>query len=228
MFWAGMVSALFPEGAPSMNRTQSWIVASAALAFAAFGVSEAQAQAAMQRPAPTRTASGAAFTGPVRIRQFTGHGPRALVKIPDVFGRGRAAARDWAEMQVVFDSEPEWMDEVTLQYYALLYDRTAGEYTILKGLVLHVDVARGKNHMSSAYIRPNTLARYGEVVAVAVEVLYKGEVVATQSEGKLAKSQPLPVDWWKNPKLVVKDGLVLTKAQTPFAYVSYDDYEAVK
>lgn len=211
-----------------MNRTQSWIVMAVAAAFVAFGVSESQAQAALKRPAAVRAETGTAGTGPVRIRQFTGQGPRALIKIPDVFGRGRAAARDWVELQVVFDSEPEWMDEVTFQYYALLYDRVTGDYTFLRGLVLHVDVAKGKNHMSSAYIRPNTLARFGEVVAVAVEVLYKGEVVATQSEGKLPKSQTLPVDWWKNPKLVVKDGLILTKTQSPFAYVSYDDYEAVK
>jgi hypothetical protein len=197
-------------------------------AVTAFGVAESLAQAALQRPAPTRNASGPAFSGPVRIRQFTGFGPRAMVKTPDIFGRGRTPARDWVELQVTFDSEPEWMEEVTFQYYALLFDRVTGEYTFLRGLVLHVDVARGKNHMSTAYIRPNTLARFGEVVAVAVEVLYKGEVVATQSDGKLPKSQPLPLDWWKNPKLVIKDGLILTKAQTPFAYVSYDDYEAVK
>jgi hypothetical protein len=210
-----------------MNRTQSWIVIAAAIALTAIGSLESRAQAARQRPVATRPASET-FNGPVRIRQFTGYGPRALIKIPDIFGRGRAAARDWVEMQVVFDSEPEWMDEVTFQYYALLHDRTTGDYTFLKGLVLNIDVARGKNHMSSAYIRPNTVARYGEVVAVAVEVLYKGEVVGAQSDGKLPKAQPLPVDWWKNPKLVAKDGLILAKPQTPFAYVSYDDYEAVK
>lgn len=211
-----------------MNRTHSWIVMAVTAAVTAVGVAESRAQAAMQRPAATRPAYGPTFTGPVRIRQFTGFGPRALIKTPDLFGRGRTPARDWVELSVTFDSEPEWMDEVAFQYYALLFDRVTGEYTFAKGLVQHVDVARGKNHLSTAYIRPNTLARFGEVVAVAVEVLYKGEVVATQSDGKLPKGQPLPVDWWKNPKLVIKDGLILTKAQTPFAYVSYDDYEAVK
>lgn len=211
-----------------MNRTQSWTVMAVVVAFVAIGILEARAQNALQRPAPTRPAAAPGFSGPVRIRQFTGFGPRAMIKVPDVFGRGRAPARDWVEMQVVFDSEPEWMDEVTFEYYALLYDRTTSDYTFLKGLVLHVDVARGKNHMSSAYIRPNTISRFGEVAAVAVEVLYKGDVVATQAEGKLPKGQSLPAEWWKNPKLVVKDGLILTKAQTPFAYISYDDYEAVK
>lgn len=148
--------------------------------------------------------------------------------MPDLFPRGRAPARDWAEMQVVFDSEPEWLDELVFVYYALLRDRASGEFTFLKGQVTCVDVARGRSHMSSAYIRPNTLARYGEVVASAVEILSGGDVVATQSEGKLPHNQALPVDWWKNSKLVPKDGLVLPKSLTPFAYVSYDDYEAVK
>lgn len=212
-----------------MNRTQTWMPMVVAMATVALLATDSQAQGARARPEAYRPAPvGGAAAGPVRIRQFTGIGPRSLVKIPDVFPRGRAPARDWAEMQVVFDSEPEWLDEVSFQYYALLFDRATGEYSFLKGQVLHVDVARGKNHMSSAYIRPNTLARLGDVVAVAVEVLIKGEVVAVQSEGKLPRSQPLPADWWKNPKLIPKDGLLLSKPQTPFAYASYDDYEAVK
>jgi len=215
-----------------MNVIRSWTLLATAIAVAALTASELSAQGV--RPRTTGAASGAGGAGgtaaasPVRIRQFTGNGPRGLVKVPDIFPRGRAPGREWAEMQVVFDSEPDWIDELVLVYYALLHDKATGEFTFLKGQVTNVDVARGRNHLSSAYIRPNTLARYGDVVAVAVEVLSGGDVVATQTEGKLPKAQPLPADWWKTTKLVPKEGLVLAKPLTPFAYVSYDDYEAVK
>ncbi len=213
-----------------MNRIQSWTAMAAAATMVALSATDSMAQATRLRTEGTRTVPsvGGAGGGAVRIRQFTGYGPRAMAKIPDFFPRGRAPARDWAEMQVIFDSDPEWIDELSFQYYALLHDKVTDEYTLLKGLVMNVDVARGKGHMTTAYIRPNTLARLGDVVAVAVEVLYKGEVVANQADGKLPRSQPLPADWWKNPKLPLREGLILSRAQTPFAYVAYDDYEALK
>ena len=217
-----------------MNRTRTWISMVAVTVAAVVMVPDSPAQGARAKPEAYRpaaasvTGGGGVAGGPVRIRQFTGFGPRSLIKMPNVFPAGRAPSRDWAELQVVFDSEPEWIDEVSFQYYALLHDRVSDEYSFLRGQVIHVDVARGKGHMSSAYIRPNTLARMGEVVAVAVEVLVKGDIVAVQSEGKLPRGQALPSEWWKSPKLVPKDGLLLAKPQTPFAYVSYDDYEAVK
>ncbi len=220
-----------------MNGFRSWSFLAAAVVVAALTAPDSPAQTVRTRTAGAagggaaggaNAGGGTAAAGIVRIRQFTGNGPRGLAKLPEIFPRGRAPARDWAEMIVMFDSEPEWIDELVLVYYALLHDRATGEFTFLKGQVTHVDVARGRNHMSSAYIRPSTLARYGDVVAVAVEVLSGGDVVAAQSEGKLPKGQPLPSDWWKTTKLVPKEGMVLSKAQTPFAYVSYDDYEAVK
>ena len=133
-------------------------------------------------------------------------------------------------MAVQFDTDPEWIDEVTFQYYALLYHRTTGDYTLLKGSVTYVDVARGRSHLGVAYIRPNALARLGEIRGVAVEALVKGEVVASFSEGRLAAQKPLPVDppWWQNPKLVPREGYIVEKSKTPFALLNFDDYEAAK
>ena len=212
-----------------MNGIRSWTLVAAAVAVAALTAPDSPAQAVRAKPAGAAGGAGAATAaGTIRIRQFTGSGPRGLAKFPDFYPRGRSPSRDWGEMQVTFDSEPEWLDELVFVYYALLRDRATGEFTFLKGQVTCVDVARGRNHLCSAYIRPSTLARYGDVVASAVEILSGGEVAATQSEGKLPHNQALPVDWWKNSKLVPKEGLVLSKSLTPFAYVSYDDYEAVK
>lgn len=169
--------------------------------------------------------------GIVHIRNITGMGLRGVVRTPvyttSVSG-GRVQAREWGELTAQFDSDPDWIDELSVQYYALLYSRVTKEYTMLKGGVTHIDVARGRDHMSAAYIRPSALARYGEVVAVAVEMLAKGEIVASKSEGKLPDKQALPTDWWKNAKIVPKDGYLLNRTQTPFAFINYDDYEVTK
>ncbi len=215
-----------------MNQICCWptmVVAAVILAFSAVQDADAQTRVRME----PRPAAGAAATGGavVRLRELNGMGPRGILRTPvysaSISG-GRTPARDWAELSVQFDSEPEWIDELSLQYFALLYSRANKEYTLLKGAVTHIDIPRGRGHLSSAYVRPNTLLRYGEVVAVAVEVLLKGETVATLSEGKMADRQPLPVEWWKNAKLVPRDGYVLNRTQTPFAFINVDDYEAIK
>lgn len=165
----------------------------------------------------------------LRIHQLTGYGPRSLMRSPDSSGNSRNRnAREWVEMTVQFDTDPEWLDEVTFTYYALLKHRATGDYTLLKGVVTYVDVARGRAHQGVAYIRPNALARLGEVAGVAVEALVKGEVVSSFSEGKLGPNVKLPQDWWLNPKLAPKEGYIVDKSKTPFALVNFDDYEATK
>ncbi len=173
-----------------------------------------------------RKAGGAVL----RLHQLTGTGGRAIMKSPDI-ARGttrRGDSREWAEVGVQFDTEPEWLDEVTLNFYVLLRSTDKADLTLVKGSVTYLDIARGSSHMGAAYVRPAALARYGKIIGVAVEAVVKGETVDALSEGKLAPSKPLPREWWKNPKLVPKDGYVLDKAKTPFILVNYDDYEALK
>lgn len=167
--------------------------------------------------------------GVLKIHQLTGYGPRALMHAPDSNNGGsRRNSREWVEMSVQYDSDPEWIDEVTFQFYALLRQRATGEYTLIKGSVAYVDVARGRAHLGVAYIKPNALLRWGDVVGVAVEASIKGEVVSSLSEGKLGPAKPLPQDWWLNQKLVEKDGYIVEKARTPFAIQNFDDYEMAK
>lgn len=215
-----------------MNPINGWsTMAVAVLVLAISGVHDAGAQArARVEPKPAIGGPGAGGAV-IRLRELTGDGPRGLVRTPVYSASasgGRAAPRDWAELTVQFDTDPEWVDEISFQYYALLYTRATKEYTLLKGLVTHIDVARGRGHRSSAYIRPNTLLRYGDVLAVAVEAFVKGEEAGTVSEGKLADRQALPPEWWKSPKLIPRDGSILNRTQTPFAFISVDDYEATK
>jgi len=185
----------------------------------------AQARAKPEgQPAPTG--------GPVaRVREITGVGPRYMVKTPEYttsLSRGKASPRDWAELSVVYDTEPEWVDELTFQYYTLLFDKKKGDYSLFKGTVTYVDIPKGRNHASTMYLRPVALTRYGEVTAMAVEIIYKGEVIDTKTDERMIKGAKLAKEWWKSPQLAVKEGYVLNRAQTPFALVNYDDYETIK
>lgn len=187
----------------------------------------------LESMAQARAGVGAAgAAAPLRIRDLLGVGPRGLVRTPEYtssVSRGRATARTWGEIVVQFDTEPEWIDELQFQYYVLLHDRRAKTYTFLKVNVTHTDVARGRGHLSAAYVRPAGLERYGEVVAAAVEAVIKGETVGVASEGRLPSGEgKLPPEWWKTTKLVPKDGYLLNRTQTPFVFANYDDYEVAK
>lgn len=198
----------------------------AVAALFALGFLEAQAQV---RPRP---AGGAEEAPVIKIRELGGIGPRALVRTPEYttgVSRGRVAARIWAEIQTTFDSTPDWMDELTFQYYVLVHNKKSkDEHSLFKASVTYVDVAKGRAHLSAMYLRPSTLERCGEVIGVAVEVVYQGAVVATESVGRQASGQPLPAEWWKIYQGPIRDGVLLNRGQTPFAFVNVDDYESIK
>lgn len=168
--------------------------------------------------------------GVIRLRQLTGLGPRYTMRSPDTSGGGsrHGLNREWVELGIQYDSEPDWIDDLSVQFYALLKSRETGDLTLLKGTVNYVDVARGRGHLGCAYIRPAALLRFGELIGIAVEMMTKGEVVATLSEGRLGPSKPLPMEWWKSAKLAPKEGYIVEKSKTPFAFITFDEYEAVK
>ena len=87
-----------------------------------------------------------------------------------------------------------------------------------RSVVTYVNVAKGK-HLSDMFLHPSTLARLGRVEQVAVVVKAKGAVVATDSTAKTP-------NWWDRFSPV--EGVLLSRAQTPFAVVDYDMYEQIK
>jgi hypothetical protein len=203
-----------------------WVYVVLALAM---GDGQALAQAISSRGTPVnagRSALGAG--GMIRLRELTGLGPRSVMQGSNSSGNRRGESRNWVELGLQFDTEPEWQDEIIFHFFALLKNRETAKFTLLKGTVTYVDVARGRSRMGSAYIRPAGLARFGDVIGVAVEAVIKGEVVGTLSEGKLGPGKPLPQDWWKRPELVPVQGYVVDRSKTPFALVNFDDYEALK
>jgi hypothetical protein len=83
-----------------------------------------------------------------------------------------------------------------------------------------VDIEEGNRHKSVAYLHPSTLARYGEVQAIAVVIYEQGRPVAMESRPASKKR------WWENYTPV--KGYVRNRMETPFAMINFDDYEAIK
>jgi len=171
----------------------------------------------------------------IRIRKFTGTGRGILEKTPEFkhsAARGVKPAGEWAQISMTYDTAPDWIDELVFQYYVMVLKTEGGKkvYSLFKTTAKYADIEKGRDHQSCVYLRPNTLKRYGAVVASAVEISYEGRVVAAKSESEI----PMPEKWWTDPKVVeskdvmVRDGYLLEKAQTPFALVNVDDYEVSK
>ncbi|NQT92574.1 MAG: hypothetical protein HQ559_07430 [Lentisphaerae bacterium] len=172
----------------------------------------------------------------VRIKRLTGLGGQSKVETPtyrtDV-QRGAKPAKMWVRLTTTYDTAPEWIDELTLQYHAMAAKKEGPvtRYTIYKATVRCFDIEAGRGHASAVYLRPAALKRYGELVAVAVEITHDGKIVDSKSE---ISGLRLPPDWWKNPQVTdregvtVKEGYLLNRAETPFAFVNVDDYEYVR
>lgn len=170
--------------------------------------------------------------GPTRIRSVIGCGPRFLIPTPEyttTISRGKTPAGKWAVITVEYDTTPEWIDELFFQYYVVTFNRHAKDpkdtYSMFKGNVTYIDVAKERRHISTIYLRPSTVQRYGEVIGIAVEILLNGEVIETKAETLDPKMQG---EWWKSPKITPKDGYLVDKGRTPFAFVNYDEEETIK
>ena len=135
--------------------------------------------------------------------------------------QGQTSARqpDWWHAVVEYETSPEWIDELEFTYYAYLEDiSNKGTPVMFRSTVTYVNVARGR-HVSDVFLHPGTIARMGLVKQVAVVIKAKGAVVATESTATTA-------NWWD--KFSPVDGVLLNRAQTPFAFIDYDLYEAIK
>ena len=196
--------------------------------------------------APAAARPGAAPAGPpLRITKLEGIGNRAKVETPrytTTISRGSKPARLWHQITCYYEvgrTPVQWIEELTFRYYvlSLVKDKKKGySYTLYKTNVQYVDIpagSRNTDHKSAVFLRPAAVLRYGEVVAIAVEILYKGNVIV-EGFNVDSKSQGLDGKWWKNPKVVqskivtVKSGYLLDRSDSPFALINMDDYEVIK
>lgn len=151
----------------------------------------------------------------------------AVVPSPDIQFTGtphRSGKQEsWLEVEVDFQSNVAWTDELTFKYYILLGGKC------LTGEVTHVNIPSGRDLHSVMYISPRTILRVlagktmtgASIENVAVQIVKQGAVVDTKS----FKPAPNP-QWWQSMQQV--PNLVLNKNETPFQSLYWDRYEAIK
>jgi hypothetical protein len=144
--------------------------------------------------------------------------------------------KDFLEVEVTFDWQPEdrnakFLDEVTVNYYILLNNKSrenkAG--TLLTGSVTHVAIPNAKALNSVMYVSPRTLERFFDgklptsasaaVSDIGVTITKQGQLVAQYVWKGTGQ-------WWNSMQQV--SGYVLNKNETPFAPLVWDYYEAIK
>ena len=197
------------------------------------GVTFAQGTAKSAGKTGTTGGAASAEVNPddVKLTKLIGLGPQSLVKTPEFRAGGmggRKPPSDWVQITAKFSTTPEWLDELTFDFYALamIKDKDGKEqYSFYKNSVRYVDIEKGRDHLAVMYIRPSTLKRYGQLVAVGVEVMEKGKLIGEGKEGNY------PDEWWKKEMgstVTPRDGCMLDRSQSPFALLGIDDYEVIK
>jgi len=193
----------------------SMVVAGALLFL--FGVSEASAQARRVVPAPATGKES------IVIRKMETTGPNIKVKTPEIkndSNEPQSQAREWARITVQYETDEEWTDELEFRYMVMVKHPKTGAFTMFPATVTYVDIPRGKRHISTVFLRPNTLERYGAVEWAGLKIYLKGEQAA------MAQMPDDRRPW--NAAVKTKEGVLLNRAQTPFALVAIDNYEDIK
>lgn len=133
--------------------------------------------------------------------------------------------REWYKVEVIYDTDPEWVDEISFTYYVVVKAKQPipgrSAFTLFKGDVTYINVEKGR-HRSDIYLHPSTLARFGDVERVAALVSVGGRLVGMEG----LPSGSTSTRWWE--QLPPQDGYLLNRTQTPFAMINFDDYEAIK
>jgi hypothetical protein len=147
-----------------------------------------------------------------------------LVRPPAVVTDGEATQatrgpRDWLRIEVLFESAPDWADDVQLKYHVLVGQ--GRDARMFVGEITHVNVRRGRR-VSAMFMHPNVIDRYGrgQVQAVAVELRHQNQLMDIRSEPPAAER------WWE--RRAPTTGFLLSPQYTPWALIAHERYEAQK
>ena len=217
-----------------------WVSVAAAFLFAASSVLAQSGRLGQLRPgaAGQPAARGAKREG-VQITRMPPPNKTAMVRTPEfnvnvqnTMPKVTRKPREWALFEVKYESDAKWTDELAFSYHVMTKgknDEGKEAFSYYTLTLRYLDVPKGE-HMSCVAIPPSQVERYGEPVAVALEIVNKeGKVMDSKSEAVI----PLPKEWWKdskvldNPQLTRRNGLI-DRSKTPFALINADDYEVVQ
>ncbi len=141
--------------------------------------------------------------------------------------------REWALFEIRYSTGTKWTDEMAFNYFVMTKgksDEGKDAFSFYNATLRYVNIPKG-DHMSCVALPPSLVERYGEPVAVALEIVGKdGKVLDSKSESTI----PFPSkEWWKdtnvldNPNVTRRSGLI-DRSKTPFALINADDYEVVQ
>lgn len=146
--------------------------------------------------------------------------------------RGESLKRDgrleWLMVKAVWDTIPRWTDEVTFTFYVALKGNAAdlpqgaAEVNLFSGTVTLVNVPQSKQGETTMFLDPYTLARYGEVQAVAVVINVNGQTAAGMAEPKSSEAS----QWWTRE--TPNETPLLTRDKTPYALIEVDKQNTIK
>lgn len=146
-----------------------------------------------------------------------------VVKTPEYNITGGQSKRyrigEWLEVEVEFTTAAEMIDELTFNYKILVNGK------LLVGEVTHVNIPKGKEHFSVAYVSPRSLESVmggktltsAAIQGIWVDCSKQGMMLAQQSSVRTGV-----------PNVPQMPGMVLRKSETPFALLYWDRYEALK
>lgn len=215
-----------------MKHTKTCLLVISAACVVAVCPDDCMAQA---KGAPAAPAAVAAPGVPViKLRKVSGLSRASWERTPEYqTSRSRGAQKqpaEWPQILATFDTENEWLDELTVRFHAITVKKgTDGKtlYSLFRVTVRYVDVQKGRSHLASAFLRPTAVKRYGDLLGVAVEFIHNDKTIAEDHD-----SVPtLAPQWWRNPEVVdnksvaVRDGYLLKKSDSPFALINMDDHE---
>ncbi len=158
--------------------------------------------------------------------------PEYTVNVQNTVPKISKKPREWALFEVKYETAAKWTDELAFNYFVMTKgknDEGKDAFSYYSTTIRYADIPKGE-HMSCVAIPPSLVERYGEPVAVALEIAGKdGSVLASETETII----PLPKEWWKDDK--VRDNASVTqrkglieRSKTPFALINADDYEVVQ
>ena len=159
--------------------------------------------------------------------------PEFNYNVQNTVPRTTRRPREWALFEVRYETEARWMDELTFNYHVMTKGRDDDNkevFSYYTATVRYIDIPKG-DHMSCVALPPSLVERYGEPVAIALEVTGKdGSILASESQTLQNFGAQ---EWWKeskvldNPIVTRRTGLV-DRSKTPFALINADDYEVVQ
>jgi len=138
---------------------------------------------------------------------------------------------DWLEIEIELDAETVnpsgYIDQLDVEYFVAVTDGQINRTVLLTDRISYLEVrASDRRAFLSAYVSPASLSKVtgkpkpGKSDISSVAAVITGPGLRTPVEA----SSGGPKEWWKNPNLQRRDGLVLAKSKTPFAFLWTDRY----